>query len=80
VPEHPPAADHGKADRTLRVGIAVTVLGLICALIALSPLVIPNWQPSGVWWFLSMLIGVGLIIIFLGLTRSARSRRKPSRP
>ena len=68
-----------RADRTLRWGIVITVFGLACSLVALSPLVIPNWQPSGVWWFLSMITGLGLVVIFIGLSRSARSRRRLNR-
>ena len=62
-------------DRILRVGIAVTVAGLICTVVAIIPLVVPSVELSGVWWFLSMLTGVGLILVLVGLIRSARSRR-----
>jgi hypothetical protein len=59
----------------LRVGIAVTAIGLICTLVAIAPLVIPSLEMSGLWWFLSMLTGVGIALVLVGLVRSARSRR-----
>ncbi len=59
----------------LRVGIAVTAVGLICTLVAIAPLVIPSLEMSGLWWFLSMLTGVGIALVLVGLVRSARSRR-----
>jgi hypothetical protein len=62
-------------DRLLRIGIAVTAVGLACTLVAIAPLVIPSLQLSGVWWFLSMLTGVGIALVLAGLVRSARSRR-----
>ncbi len=62
-------------DRLLRIGIAVTVIGLACTLVAIAPLVIPSLKLSGVWWFLSMLTGVGIALVLTGLVRSARSRR-----
>ena len=62
-------------DRLLRLGVAVTVLGLVCTLIAIVPLVVPSVELPGTWWFLSMLTGVGLALVLVGLIRSARSRR-----
>jgi len=53
----------------------VTVAGLICTVVAIISLVVPSVELSGVWWFLSMLTGVGLILVLVGLIRSARSRR-----
>lgn len=69
------AMDTAPGDRLLRVGIAVTVLGLACTVVAITPLFVPSWQMSGLWWFLSMLTGVGLALVLIGLIRSARSRR-----
>ena len=63
-------------DRLLKAGVVVTVLGLVCALIAIVPLVVPAIEPSSIWWFLSMLTGVGLALVLVGLIRSARSRRR----
>jgi VIT1/CCC1 family predicted Fe2+/Mn2+ transporter len=59
----------------LRIGAAVTVVGLACALVAMTPLVVPSVELPGVWWFLSMLTGVGLALMILGLLRSSRARR-----
>lgn len=63
-------------DRLMRIGIWVTVVGLLAALIAMSPLVIPELELPGVWWFLAMITGVGLALVIAGLARSARERRR----
>ena len=62
-------------DRLLRVGAVVMVVGIACTLVALLPLVAPSWELPPLWWFLSMLTGVGLALVILGLAVSARSRR-----
>ena len=63
-------------DRILRIGAVVTVIGLVCTLIAILPLVIPGLELPSAWWFLSMITGVGLALVILGLAVSARSRRR----
>lgn len=63
------------ADRTLRIGAGVTAAGLVFLLIALVPLFAPSVEMPGVMWFLAMLVGVGLIIVFVGLAQQARQRR-----
>lgn len=70
---------HSKAigETLLRAGLAITAIGLVCTLIAILPLFWPSLAMSGVWWFLSMLTGVGLIVIIAGLVTSGRDRRKP---
>lgn len=67
--------DRAPGDRLLRMGVAVTLAGLACTLVALIPLVAPSVELPGVWWFLAMLTGVGLALMLAGLTRAARSRR-----
>jgi hypothetical protein len=64
-----------KSDRVLRVGVIVTVLGLLITLIAMLPLVIDDLTLPGIWWFLSMITGVGLFLIIVGLILGARERR-----
>jgi len=71
------AESRSPADRTLRIGVWVTTAGLIFLLIALLPLVVPSVEMPGVMWFLAMLVGVGLIIVFVGLAQQARQRRSP---
>lgn len=71
------AASRTPADRTLRIGAAVTAVGLVFLLIALLPLIVPSIEMPGVMWFLAMLVGVGLIIVFVGLAQQARQRRSP---
>ena len=62
-------------DRLLRLGIVVTVIGLALTLVALLPLIVPSVNLPGAWWFLSMLTGVGLALVIVGLIRAARARR-----
>lgn len=68
----PPSA----GDRLLRTGAVVTVIGLICTVIAMLPLVVPGLELPSVWWFLSMITGVGLALVIIGLAVSALSRRR----
>lgn len=65
-------------ETLLRIGLAIIAVGLMCTLIAILPLFWPSLTMSGVWWFLSMLTGVGLIVIIAGLVTSGRDRRTPS--
>lgn len=69
------ASTRTPGDRLLRIGGVVTVIGLICTLIAMLPLVIPSLSLPSAWWFLSMITGVGLALVIVGLAVSARSRR-----
>jgi hypothetical protein len=62
-------------DRLLRVGMIVTVVGLILSSIALLPLLFPDLRLPGAWWFLSMITGVGLALVIFGLIRASRARR-----
>ena len=64
-----------KGDLLLRTGAVVTIVGLVCVLIAMTPLLVPSVELPGVWWFLSMLTGVGLALVIIGLLRSSRARR-----
>jgi hypothetical protein len=57
----------------IRVGTVAFVIGVICTLVALSPLV-TGAQLPGAWWFLAMLTGVGFLLILFGLLRNARAR------
>jgi hypothetical protein len=70
------ARSDSPGDRTLRIGAAVTLVGLVFVLIALLPMVIPGITLPGVFWFLAMLTGVGLIIVIVGLVQGARQRRR----
>ncbi len=70
------ATERSTGDRLLRLGAVVTVIGLVCTVIAMLPLVVPDLELPSVWWFLSMITGVGLALVILGLAVSARSRRR----
>ena len=70
------ASTGSTGDRLLRIGAVVTVIGLICTVIAMLPLVVPGLELPSAWWFLSMITGVGLALVIAGLAVSARSRRR----
>ena len=63
------------ADRILRIGGWITALGLFFTLVAIIPLILPSVEMPSIMWGLSMLTGVGLIIVFVGLVVGARQRR-----
>jgi hypothetical protein len=65
------------ADRVLRVGAWITAAGLVFTLVALIPLIVPSVELPSVMWFLAMLTGVGLIVVFVGLAMASRQRRSP---
>jgi hypothetical protein len=77
MPETTESAKVVRAQRVLRLGALLTVLGILATLIAILPLV-SDIELSSAWWFLSMITGVGLATIILGLTMSARSRSNRS--
>jgi hypothetical protein len=67
--------DTTPADRVLRIGGVITVVGLVFTAIAMLPLLVPSLELPGAMWFLAMLTGVGLIVVFIGLVMGARGRR-----
>ncbi len=67
--------DTTPADRVLRIGGAITVVGLVFTAIAMLPLLVPSLELPGAMWFLAMLTGVGLIVVCAGLVMGARGRR-----
>jgi hypothetical protein len=62
-----------RGDRLMRAGSVVFAMGMVFTLIAILPLITPLELPS-IWWGLSMLTGVGLGMILLGLRRSSKTR------
>lgn len=77
TPPEPSAASRRRrrADLVLRTGVVVTAIGLVFSLLALLPLAIPDWNPPGWLWFASMIVGVGLFIVIVGLVLASRGRR-----
>ncbi|MFY9330101.1 MAG: hypothetical protein WAO41_00290 [Candidatus Nanopelagicales bacterium] len=63
-------------DRLLRVGGVVTLVGIAFTLVAMLPLVVTSIELPSAFWFLSMLTGVGLALILLGLFQASRARRR----
>lgn len=53
----------------------MTVLGLLMTIIAMLPLIFEGLELPSYLWFLSMLTGVGLLLIIWGLILGARERR-----
>ena len=68
-------SDTSSADRILRIGAWITALGLVFTVIACLPLLIPSVTMPSALWGLSMLTGVGLVVVFVGLVAGARQRR-----
>lgn len=62
-------------DRLIRAGLVVTVIGMLLTLVAMIPLVTDIELPSALWW-LSMLVGVGLAMVLIGLARNGRRRSR----
>jgi hypothetical protein len=70
------STDPSPADRVLRIGGAITAAGLVFTVIAMLPLLVPSMELPGAMWFLAMLTGVGLVVVFVGLAMGARGRRR----
>ena len=62
-------------DRLIRAGLVVTVIGMLMTLVAMIPLVTDIELPSALWW-LSMLVGVGMAMVLIGLARNGRRRSR----
>jgi len=73
--DHPRTA----ADTVMRAGVVVTVIGLVCLLVAIIPLFVSSAHLPSAMWFAAMLTGVGLLIGFIGLAMGARRRRGSGR-
>lgn len=68
-------ARRSRGEAFVRIGAYLTIAGMIFTVIAILPLVSDINLPS-TWWFLSMLTGLGLALILIGLITTARSRRR----
>jgi peptidoglycan/LPS O-acetylase OafA/YrhL len=71
----PETAGARPGDRLIRAGLVVTAVGMLLALIAMLPLVSDVELPGTFWW-LSMLVGVGMAMILVGLARNGRRRAR----
>lgn len=67
--------DPAPGDRLIRIGIRVSVAGMLLALVSLVPLVTDVELPSA-FWALSMLTGIGFGLVLVGLARKARQRSR----
>jgi len=65
-----------RGDFLMRFGIALTIFGMLCTIVALAPLVNSHWHPGSYWWPLAMSSGLGLALILFGLRRSSGSRKR----
>ncbi len=71
--------ESSRADLVLRIGAAITVLGLACTAVAMIPLIVTSVSLPPWWWFLAMLVGVGLVVVFVGMAMAARDRARLAR-
>ena len=69
-PQQPPTA----GDRLMKIGMVITVVGMVFSLIALIPIRDGEDPPSWLWW-MAMSSGLGLAIVLVGLRRAAIARR-----
>lgn len=63
-----------QGDRLMRIGMWVTVIGMIFSLIAILPFFFESIELPSFMWFLAMLTGVGLAMILFGLRKSSKVR------
>ena len=70
-----PESGSAPGDRLIRAGLVVTAVGMLLTLVAMIPLVTDVELPSAFWW-LSMLVGVGLAMVLVGLARNGRRRSR----
>ena len=64
-----------RGDRLMRIGVVLTVIGMLCGIYAMLPLILHSLKPNSTLWPFSMLTGVGLFLVLLGLRRSSRVRK-----
>lgn len=62
-----------KGNRLMLTGSIILASGMLLTLIAVLPLFI-DLQLPWYWWALSMLTGLGLLLILIGLRRSSKTR------
>ena len=62
-----------KGNRLMLTGSVILASGMLLTLIAILPLFI-DLQLPWYWWALSMLTGLGLLLILIGLRRSSKTR------
>jgi len=62
-----------KGNRLMLTGSIILASGMLLTLIAVLPLFI-DLQLPWYWWALSMLTGLGLLLILVGLRRSSKTR------
>jgi hypothetical protein len=70
-----PEPSAAPGDRLIRAGLVVTVVGMLLTGVAMIPLVTDIELASALWW-LSMLVGVGLAMVLVGLARNGRRRAR----
>lgn len=70
-----PESSAAPRDRLIGAGLVVTALGMLLTGVAMLPLVSDLELPSALWW-LSMLVGVGMAMILVGLARNGRRRSR----
>jgi hypothetical protein len=67
---------HMRGDFLMRLGVALTIFGMLCTVLALLPLFNSNFHARSYLWPLAMTSGLGLALILFGLRRSSGSRKR----
>ena len=65
-----------RGDNLMKTGAVIMAMGMMCTLVAIIPLFASSVTLTSYWWGLSMLTGVGLAMVIIGLRRSSRVRTK----
>ncbi len=64
---------NARGDRLMRIGAVLLIVGMLFTLVAILPLFTDLELPS-IWWGLSMIAGIGLALILIGLKLSSLRR------
>lgn len=64
-----------RSDRLIRAGGVLMALGMGLTAVAMSPLLFGGHLPSA-WWALSMITGVGLVVLLIGLRVAGATRSR----
>ena len=64
-----------RADRLLRIGASLVVVGMIATMVALVPLFVGG-HLTPILWPLAMLTGVGLVLELAGVVAAAKARTR----
>lgn len=64
-----------RGERLIRIGVGITLLGMVCTMVALLPLFTGATLPPYMW-ALAMTTGVGFALVIAGLLVNGRARAR----